>query len=754
MSLDCAPKRKKYLLAVDLDGTFLGGSDEEKLELYELLSKESSKFCLVFVTGRGLESMLSLLADPFIPSPDYIIADIGATIVTGDDLIPVQPLQAEIEECWPGTSEVLDQLNHFKQLKRQETPQERRCSFYVAPAQKEQAIDTVVREMGCDSIYSCDRYLDVVPAGVNKGSSLRKLIEMENLAPAKIIVAGDTMNDLSLFELAEVNGIVVGLAEQTLVETVRSKSGIYIAEKPGAGGILEGLAKFNILDRETPRPIVNGDDEHSSRQLVIVYHRPPFDEQVTTGGEILRRPHKSPNGIIPTLLGLFAEKYRGHWVSWSKQSSRKVVDFDEHVYIDREKYPGLTANRIALTDNDIQRFYEEFSKEAFWPVIFSFPDKAEFSEHQWQHYCEINRIFAERVARDAAPHALVWIHDYNLWMVPHFLRRLRPDVKMFFFHHTAFPPSDVFNVIPWSRDIVVSLIQCDEVCFHIPRYAENFADVVRSHMPVHVLQQQSCAPRFLTYGCALGISEMTTSIEVMDRKVSISANPVGINNKLIEQVLTGAKCHTLLDGVLGEVGKGIFVLSVERLDYVKGPIEKLLAFERLLETHPETQGRVTLLNIITPAAKDMTVYDEIRKDVDRMVGRINGRFSKFNWTPVRYFFRAFPFEEILALYAAADIAWITPLRDGLNLVAKEYVAAKAVTDTPGILVLSEFAGAAVELHGALLTNPYDINDMTDTLHQAIIIDANEKRERLRRMVDIVRNNDVQNWVSACLGEEI
>ena len=193
------------------------------------------------------------------------------------------------------------------------------------------------------------------------------------------------------------------------------------------------------------------------------------------------------------------------------------------------------------------------------------------------------------------------------------------------------------------------------------------------------------------------------------------------------------------------LGQATGIVSIERLDYVKGTLEKLQAFERLLESHPEHIGKVTLLNIVTPAAPGMEIYESLRVEVDRTVGRINGRFSTLDWVPVRYFYRSLPFEEVVAHYAACDIAWITPLRDGLNLVAKEFVAAKQASGTSGVLILSEFAGAAVELHGALLTNPYDANAMTAALHQALTMGEDERAYRTARTAMIASEHDVARW---------
>ena len=599
-----------------------------------------------------------------------------------------------------------------------------------------------VEALDCDLLWSAGRYLDVLPRGVSKGAALSGLAKAEGFDLETVIVAGDTLNDLSMYATG-LRGIVVGGAEPALVERVRKMARVFIAEDEGCGGILAGLAHHGTAVESSPKA-QRRMDERGVADLVMVYHRPPFDEVLEDGVVKHKRP-KSPNGIIPTLLGFFAGTRQGSWVAWSMQANRAPEGFVRHVPVDPKRYPKLKVARIALTADDVDVFYKKFSKEAFWPIIFSFPDKAEFRQAHWERYLEVNRIFAEQTACEAAEGAVVWIHDYNLWMVPAFLRPLRPDLRIAFFHHTAFPSSDVFNILPWRREIIGSLLQCDYVGFHIPRYVENFVDAVRSYTPLDVLKTVPCAPRFVTYGCALGVDTMTSVIEVAGRRVTLGAHPVGIDVGLIEQIVSKpavqkkiARVEALLHGVKG-------IVSIERLDYVKGSLEKLQAFERLLEEHPELIGGVTLLNIITPAAPGMEIYESLRTKVDRIVGRINGRFSTLEWTPVRYFYRSLPFEDVIAHYAACDVAWITPLRDGLNLVAKEFVATKKATGTVGVLILSEFAGAAVELHGALLTNPYDANSMSKTLHQALTMGADETAYRCQRMAAIVADNDVVRW---------
>ena len=729
------------VLATDLDGTLLAGTQEMRRRVRDLFSGGLPGAKLIYVTGRGLESIIPLLSDSTLPQPDYIIADVGATILYGD-LRPVDPLHHDIAARWPGAQTVLQHLARFPALQRQTVPQERRCSFFMSEGGITDELRAAVEALDCDLLWSAGRYLDVLPRGVSKGAALSGLAKAEGFDLETVIVAGDTLNDLSMYATG-FRGIVVGGAEPALVARVRKMARVFIAEDEGCGGILAGLAHHGTAIESSPKA-QRRMDERGVADLVMVYHRPPFDEVLEDGVVKHQRP-KSPNGIIPTLLGFFAGTRKGSWVAWSMQASRAPEGFVRHVPVDPKRYPKLKVARIALTAEDVDVFYKKFSKEAFWPIIFSFPDKAEFRQAHWERYLEVNRIFAEQTACEAAEGAVVWIHDYNLWMVPAFLRPLRPDLRIAFFHHTAFPSSDVFNILPWRREIIGSLLQCDYVGFHIPRYVENFVDAVRSYTPLDVLKTVPCAPRFVTYGCALGVDTMTSVIEVAGRRVTLGAHPVGIDVGLIEQIVSKpavqkkiARVEALLHGVKG-------IVSIERLDYVKGSLEKLQAFERLLEEHPELIGGVTLLNIITPAAPGMEIYESLRTKVDRIVGRINGRFSTLEWTPVRYFYRSLPFEDVIAHYAACDVAWITPLRDGLNLVAKEFVATKKATGTVGVLILSEFAGAAVELHGALLTNPYDANSMSKTLHQALTMGADETAYRCQRMAAIVADNDVVRW---------
>jgi glucosylglycerol-phosphate synthase len=734
------------LLATDLDGTFLAGSAEDRLRLYQLVNSHPD-IRLAFVTGRGRESVLPLLSDPTLPTPDYIICDVGATVVDGPSQQAIQPLQSQIDALWPGDQAVLDALGNSQEIERQDVPQERRCSFFCKSDAISEDFRRAVEALGCDLLYSADRYLDVLPRGVNKGSTLARLIAQLGISEDEVLVAGDTFNDLAMYEHG-FKGVCVGRSEKPLLDATRGSTRVLHAARPGCGGILEAIEHFGFLgaqgmQQHTPPVMQTG-----SSELLIVYHRLPYEE-VIEKGEVKRRRPSSPNGIIPTLMSFFSDGRNGSWVAWSVKDPKRN-DFEDYTQVEGERYPKLTVSRVPLSKQDVDIFYRQFSKEAFWPLLHTFWERARFRDDHWQVFLRVNRAFAERVARDAAHGATVWLHDYNLWMAPAVLRELRPDLKIAFFHHTYFPSADVFNVVPWRRQIIASLLQCDYIGFHIPRQVENFVDVVRGTMPMRVLEETSAAPRFLTYGCAVGLDRYTTCIEAGTRIVRLGAHPVGLDVDRIETILQRDDIRARMASLRAELEGTRVLLSVERLDYTKGTLEKLLAFEKLLDAHPELHGRVTLIAICVPAAREMTIYRTLQTQIEQVVGRINGRHSRVGWMPLQFFFRAVPFEELIAYYAMTDLMWITPLRDGLNLVAKEFITVQGLTGGRGVLVLSEFAGAAAELKGAVLTNPHDPEDLVQACYLGLNMGRAEAKARMRQLFDIVRHYDNRLWANEFL----
>jgi len=483
--------------------------------------------------------------------------------------------------------------------------------------------------------------------------------------------------------------------------------------------------------------------------LVIVYHRQPYEEVVEDGKTVFRA-NRSPNGIVPTLKSFFRRLAPGGgaWVAWKEHDPETDPDFERVIHID-DDHGGFTVRRLPLTAEQARSFYHVTSKEAFWPVLHSFPRLYSYDPVDWGTFHLVNRLFAEAAAEQAAEGALVWIHDYNLWLVPHYLRRMRPDVKIAFFHHTPFPAPDIFNVLPWRSEILDSLLDCDLVGFHIPRYAKNFADLANALTDVEIVEREDVPSRLHVPGQALSEPRVPTRLRSGDREVLIDVAPVGADVQLIDEVIETPASKELEEEVRRSLEGRRLVVSVARTDYTKGTLEALLAFERLLERQPDLQRNIKMLCISVRAASGMTIYDETQRDIEALVGRINGRFSTLDWTPIVFQSTSMPFHELLAHFRVADLCLITPLRDGLNLVAKEFVGAK--NGLPGALVVSEFAGCAVELPDAIYTNPNGHGDVDRAIDEALAMGETESRERMAQMRETVARYDIVHWIDHIFG---
>ncbi|SES31379.1 glucosyl-glycerol phosphate synthase [Tranquillimonas rosea] len=477
-----------------------------------------------------------------------------------------------------------------------------------------------------------------------------------------------------------------------------------------------------------------------SSELVIVYHRQPYEE-VEVDGKIEFRENKSPNGIVPTLKGFFGRVEKGAWVAWKEAEDTSNPDFERVVEIE-DSYGKYSVSRLPLTADQVKSFYHVTSKEAFWPILHSFKEKYNYDPVDWPTFRQVNWAFAEAAAAEAAKEAVVWVHDYNLWLVPGYLRQLRPDVRISFFHHTPFPSADMFNVLPWRREIVESLLAADVIGFHIPRYAANFVGVAESLFDVETGPREPANPDFVTDG-ALAERRYARQVTYKDHKVAISASPVGVDIDYIQSLSDTEETRAEANEVRQGLDDSKLILSVGRTDYTKGGADQLASFERLLDDNPDLRGRVRLMHVSVSANRNMTVYEEIQNEIEQVAGRINGRFGTFEWQPITLISRAIPFTELVAYYRAADVAWITPLADGMNLVAKEFVACR--TDGDGVLVLSEFAGAAIELHSAILANPFSHRSMDSAIRQALEMSDDERRGRMAEMQKTIRTYDIQAW---------
>lgn len=475
--------------------------------------------------------------------------------------------------------------------------------------------------------------------------------------------------------------------------------------------------------------------------FIILSHREPYAEVATPAGTVLQR---KTNGVFTTMDAVMREK-RGTWIAWTEREPG--APFQPRITVPEPDHPeSYAVRRIGLDPEEAKRFYYDFTSTAIWPVLFSMLDRARFTHEAWETYRRVNALFAEAACEEAAPGALVWVNDFHLMLTPRLIKERRPDVTVALFLHTTFPPPDIFGVIPWREELLDGLLHLDLVGFHIPSYALNFANTAERFMdarPTAVVETD-----LIRRGPAVAVSRYPRTLRYAEREVALGVYPVGVDVDEFARLGAGATTLDRAAEIRERTGARTLVMSAERLDYVKGVLERLECFERFLDRHPERHGEVSFVQIAVPTRTGMEEFQEMRRLTEEAVGRINGRFGTLEWQPVLHFYGSVDRPELVAFYAAADVLWVTPLRDGLNLVSKEYVASRPGGD--GVVILSEFAGVAAELEGAVLTNPYSPDDMDRALEEALSMTEAERVERMRRMHQRVRAHDVHRWSDAFL----
>ncbi len=448
------------------------------------------------------------------------------------------------------------------------------------------------------------------------------------------------------------------------------------------------------------------------RPLVVVSNRLPFQAERGSAGIALTR---SPGGLVAALEPVL-QRRGGVWIGWTGLAREEIGP--RAVELPQEG--AIRYRDVPLSQSEAAQYYGGFANRTLWPLFHYFVGNTRIDAATWRTYERVNERFAAAAAEGLGD-ALLWVHDYQLLRVPLHVRARAGAARIAFFLHVPFPATDVFRVLPWSRALLEGMLAADLVGFQVPSYAQNFL---------------TAAERLL--GCE--VDRAAGIVRLEGREVSVQAHPIGIDVTLIEglarQQVNGPRKRA--EDRVAEV------IGVDRLDYTKGLHERLLAVERLLERYPEYRRRVRFTQILVPSRERVAEYSALKREIDETVGRINGRLSEPGWTPLSYLARALPPAELVPLYRGADVALVTPLRDGMNLVAKEYVAAQLEDD--GVLVLSEMAGAADELQEALLVNPLDIDAVADALHRALAMSPEERRARMSALRDRVRASDVHGWV--------
>ena len=459
--------------------------------------------------------------------------------------------------------------------------------------------------------------------------------------------------------------------------------------------------------------------------FVVVANRLPIDmERLPDGSTTWKR---SPGGLVTALEPLL-RRQSGAWIGWPG-----ITDGDEEPLVE----DGLALRPVRLSATDVADYYEGFSNATLWPLYHDVIVKPIYHREWWDAYVDVNRRFAEATAEEAAPNATVWIQDYQLQLVPKMLRMLRPDLTIGFFLHIPFPPIELFMQMPWRTEIIEGLLGADLVGFHLPGGAQNFLILARRLVGAN------------TSRASVGVRSRFGEVQVGFRSVKVGAFPISIDSADLDTKSRSKATRQRAKEIRAELGNPRKVmLGVDRLDYTKGIDVRLRAFSELLAEGRANGEDTVMVQLATPSRERVESYKAMREDIERTVGHVNGEFGRVGHPVLHYLHKPVPRDELLAFFVAADVMLVTPLRDGMNLVAKEYVACRS--DLGGALVLSEFTGAAAELRQAYLTNPHHLDGVKDSIEAALNQDPEEGRRRMRALRRQVLAHDVDRWARSFL----
>jgi trehalose 6-phosphate synthase/phosphatase len=452
-------------------------------------------------------------------------------------------------------------------------------------------------------------------------------------------------------------------------------------------------------------------------RLLIVSNRLPITARLT-GGRLVLTP---ASGGLATGMRPFHESSHGLWIGWPGDVSR--FSDDDRAALDAAlEQRGIVP--VHLSTEQIDRYYHGFSNRVLWPLFHYLIDRMPVDASGWGAYREVNAAFADVVARVHQPGDLIWVHDYQLMLLPAMLRERLPNARIGFFLHIPFPSAEVFRVLPWRRELLEGLLGADLVGFHVSAYMRYFVDA---------LQQ------------VVGVAQGVDHVRVGKHEVGVGAFPMGVDTQAFVDLANDSEVKASADAIRRDAGGRQIVLGVDRLDYTKGIPRRLESIERLLKKRPHLRDEMRYVQVAVPSRGEVDSYQRFKRLVEESIGRINGTCSTLRSTPIHYIHQSVSMRELVALYAAADVMLVTPLRDGMNLVAKEYVATRVNDD--GALVLSEFAGAAAELAGAVVVNPYDVDAVSESIHRALSMPDAERRTRMSSMRERVGEYTVHRWAA-------
>ncbi len=448
---------------------------------------------------------------------------------------------------------------------------------------------------------------------------------------------------------------------------------------------------------------------------VVVSNRLPVSVTRNSKGKLV---FEASSGGLATAMSSLNDENK-IWVGWPGIDAETLSD-DERAYITNELakqgcYP------VFLTSSDVELYYEGYANDTLWPLFHYFQNVARYSEEYWQAYRKVNEIFADAIMHVSAGDARIWIQDYHFMLLPELVRERIPAAMIGFFLHIPFPSFEIYRLLPERKELLRGLLGADVIGFHIYDYAQHFLDSSRR---------------------LLGLPSSNGTIEYEQRSIKVSAYPIGIDYAKFRAQLGSSETKSALRQLKSSYKGQKLILSIDRLDYSKGIPERLEAFRLLFEKYPKYRGKITLLMVAVPSRTGVEAYQQLRDEIEKTVSRINGTYGTVDWAPISYQFQNRPFSEIVALYAQANVMLVTPIRDGMNLVAKEYVASKKQT---GVLILSEMTGAIDELPEAISINPNNASSICAAIHQALSMPRTEQHQRLTAMQARLSVGTVQNW---------
>ncbi|HYF65937.1 MAG TPA: trehalose-6-phosphate synthase [Herpetosiphonaceae bacterium] len=436
-------------------------------------------------------------------------------------------------------------------------------------------------------------------------------------------------------------------------------------------------------------------------------------------------------GGLVTALAPILRDHGGVWIGWTG-----LVDGEDAAVMpllaQESQALGYTLQPVPLTQDERDTFYFGFANEIIWPLFHEVPTRGSFEPRYWDGYRTVNRSFAQTIAAQDHEDAAIWVHDYHLMHVAADLRVLGVSAPIRFFLHIPFPAPSIFAILPWRDAVIDALLAYDDLGFQTPRDVAHFLACVRLRYPY----------------CAIAAEATQTMLRIDDRLIRVGAYPISVD---AADFLARSQTSEVTERVaaIRESFPGQhLLLGIDRLDYTKGIPQRLRALNYALEHYPALRGAITLIQIVVPSRTAIPEYADLKMEIDQLVGQINSQWARLGWVPIHYLYRMQDETRLLAYYRAADVALVTPLKDGMNLVAKEYCIC---THADGVLVLSEFAGAASQLGAdALLVNPYDIAGCAAAIHRAVTMPTRERQARMRRLKQQIHGQDIFAWLAACL----